>query len=118
MTVTIDFVAFDDDLDACLLVLVEEGPWAGPIDDHLRVLQDRIYGCLEAALDGQVAEKFPKAKGMKVIVRIDCYNVQREDVDDFVKRFSEGVQELPEFSPTSSPWVQSFEIEVNHDTIH
>ena len=118
MTVTIDFVAFDDDLNACLLVLVEEGPWTGQIDGHLRALQDRIYGCLEAALDGQVAEKFPKAKGKKVIVRIDCYNVQREDVDDFVERFSEGVQELPEFSPSSSQWVQTFEIEVKHDAVH
>ena len=118
MTVTIDFVAFDDDLDACLLVLVEEGPWTGQIDDHLRSLQDRIYGCLEAALDGQLADKFPKAKGKKVIVRINCYNVQRKDVDDFVERFSEGVRGLSEYSPSSSQWVQSFEIEVKHDTIH
>jgi hypothetical protein len=51
MTVTIDFVAFDDERDACLLVLVEEGPWTGSVEDHLRALQDRLYGCLETALD-------------------------------------------------------------------
>jgi hypothetical protein len=118
MTVTIDFVAFDDEQDACLLVLVEEGPWTGPIDGHLRALQDRLYGCLEAALDGQVAEGFPRAASKKIIVRVDCYNIPREDVDAFMERFSEGVRDMPDYSPSSSPWVRSFEFEVNHDSIH
>jgi len=62
MTVTIDFVAFDDERDACLLVLVEQGPWSGVVEDRLKGLQERLYGCLEAALDGQVAERFPRAR--------------------------------------------------------
>ena len=68
MAVTVDFIAFDDDEDACMMVLVEEGPWSLPIDDHLQALQDRLYGCLEAALDGQLAEQFPKAANKKIIV--------------------------------------------------
>jgi len=75
MTVTVDFIAFDDERDACLMVLVEQGPWNNPVDDHLRALQDRVYGCLDAALDGQLAEQFPKAASKQIIVRIDCYDV-------------------------------------------
>ena len=118
MSVTIDFVAFDDERDACLLVLVEQGPWPDAIEDHLSALQDRLYGCLEAALDGQVAEQFPRAANMKVIVRVDCYGLPREDVDEFIGRFSEGVVDIPEYLPDSSPWVRSFEFEVNHDNVH
>jgi hypothetical protein len=118
MTVTIDFVAFDDDRDACLLVLVEQGPWSASIDNHLRALQDRLYGCLEAALDGQVAERFPKAANKNIIVRVDCYNVPREVVDDFFERFSEGIRDMPDYSPSSSQWVRSFDFELNHDNIH
>jgi hypothetical protein len=118
MTVTIDFVAFDDERDACLLVLVEEGPWTGMVEDHLAALQDKLYGYLEAALDGKVAERFPRAANMKVVIKVDCYNVPRKEVDEFMDRFSEGVFGIPDFSPSSSPWVRSFEFEVNHDNIH
>src|SRR3954454_18961996 len=99
MSVTIDFVAFDDERDACLLVLVEQGPWSGAIEDHLKVLQDRLYGCLEAALDGQVAERFLRAANMKMVVRVDCYGVPRDDVDEFIDRFSESVLNMPDYSP-------------------
>jgi hypothetical protein len=118
MTVTADFVAFDDERDACLLVLVEQGPWIGPVDDHLKALQRRIYCCLDAALDGQVAEQFPKAAHKKFVVRVDCYGLPRDEVDDFMSRFSAGVLELPDYSSNSSPWVRSFEFEINHDNIH
>ena len=118
MTVTVDFVAFDDERDACLLVLVEQGPWSGVVEDHLRKLQDRLYGCLEAALDGQVAERFPRAANMKFVVRVDCYGVPRDEVDEFMGKFSEGVLKMSDYSPSSSPWVRSFAFEVNHDNIH
>jgi hypothetical protein len=118
MPVTIDFVAFDDEQDACLLVLVEQGPWAGSVEEHLSALQDRLYGSLEAALDGQLAERFPKAANKKVILRVDCYNLPRDAVDDFMERFSKGVREMAEYSPSSSKWVRSFDFEVNHDQIH
>jgi hypothetical protein len=118
MSVTIDFVAFHDARDVCLLVLVEQGPWSGAIEDHLKALQDRLYGCLDAVLDGQVAERFPRAANMNVIVRVDCYGVPRDDVDEFIDRFSEGILDMPDYSPSSSPWVRAIEFEVNHDNIH
>src|SRR4051812_6092387 len=51
--VSVNFVAFDETQDCCLMVLVEEG-WTGPIDANLRALQDRLYGCIDAALSGQL----------------------------------------------------------------
>jgi len=118
MSVTVDFVAFDDERDACLLVLVEQGPWSGAVEDHLRALQNRMYGCLEAALDGQVAEQFPRAANMKFVICVECYDVPRADVEEFMERFSEGVCDIPDYSPSSSPWVRSFDFEVNYDNIH
>ena len=118
MTVTIDFVAFDDERDECLLVLVEQGPWPGTVEDHLRKLQERLYGCLEAALDGKIAERFPRSANMNLVIRVDCYDVPRDDVDAFMKMFSEAVLEMADYSPSSSQWVRSFEFEVNHDNIH
>jgi hypothetical protein len=98
------------------MVLVEEGPWTVPINAHLQALQDRLFGCLETALDGQLAERFPKATNKKVIVRVDCYGVPQQEVDEFMQQFSAGLAGLPDYSPTSSPWVKSFEFEVTHDS--
>jgi hypothetical protein len=110
----VDFIAFDEALDACLMVLIE-GPWMGSTEDHLRALQDRMYGCLEAALDGQLAQQFPGAHGKTVVVRIDCYGLPRKDLDEFVDRFAAGVGSLPDYSAKGSPHVAAFRFEVNHD---
>jgi hypothetical protein len=88
MDATIDFVAFDAEQDAWLLVLVEPGPWIeAAVKDRLTGLQDRLYGCLEAALEGQVAERSPDAVDKRVIVRVDCYDcygTARDEVDAFI----------------------------------
>lgn len=121
MDTTIDFVAFDPELDAWLLVLVEPGPWVdATVEDQLSALQDRLYACVEASLDGQIAERFPEAAGAKVIVRVDCYDCYgtvRDEVDAFIQRFSTGVRDMPDYSPVSSPWVRSFEVAVTFDQI-
>jgi hypothetical protein len=114
--VTIDFVAFDDERNACLMVLVEQ-PWSGPDEAHLRALQDRLYGCLDAALDGQLADQFPNSRGRDLIIRIDCYDLARDRLDDFVARFSEGIAALPDYSATESPYVNGIRFEVKHNTL-
>jgi len=105
--VTVDFIAFDETRDACLMVLVEEGPWTGPVEVHLTNLQDRIYGCLDAALDGQLAAQFPEAHGKTVVVQIDCYDLPRTDVDSFLQRFAAGVASLPDYSTEASAFVRT-----------
>lgn len=98
------------------MVLVE-GPWDGAVEEHLRSLQDRIFGCLDAALDGQLAEQFPEAKGKEVVVRVDCYDVPRSDVEAFVYRFANGLAALPDYSTVASPFVRQLRFEVNFDTL-
>jgi hypothetical protein len=114
--VTVDFIAFDEARGACLMVLVEEGPWTAPAEVHLADLQDRIYGCLDAALDGQLAAKFPEARGKQVVVQIDCYDLPSGDVDSFLKQFAAGVASLPDYSTEASPFVREFLFEVTHGT--
>ena len=99
------------------MVLVEQGPWTVPIEGHLQSLQDRLYGCLEAALDGQLAHQVPRAANKKVVIQVDFYGVPRREADDFMERFSSGVAELPDYFPASSAWVQSFEFRANHDDL-
>lgn len=114
--ISVNFIAFDKERDACLMVLVE-GPWAGDLASRLRDLQDRMFGCLDAALDGQLAEQFPDAQGKTVIIRVDCYDIPRDDVQAFVDQFTEGIASLPDYSTASSPYVRRFMFEANFDTL-
>ena len=98
------------------MVLVEES-WTRETEDHLRALQDRMFGCPEAALDGQLAEQFPESVGKMIVVRIDCYDVPRHEVDEFVTRFAVGVRDLPDFSPKHSAFIAGYVFEVNHDSL-
>ena len=56
---TVDFVARGETEGEWKMVLVEQGPWSGSIEDALQRIQKRLYDCLDAALDGQLAEKYP-----------------------------------------------------------
>lgn len=98
------------------MVLVEEA-WTEPTEVHLRALQDRLYGCMEAALDGQLAAQFPDSRGKAVIIRVDCYDLDRGEIDVFMSRFSEGVAGLSEYSTEDSPYVNEIQFEVNHDSL-
>jgi hypothetical protein len=118
--ITVDFVAKGDTDDDWKMVLVEQGPWAGSIDLELRRLQDRLYGCLDAALDGQLAEKFPGSLGKKITIRLDCYNVPRDAVSEFFARFSKGVLQTPEYrnAAESTQFAKGFCFEITFDSIH
>ncbi len=85
---TVDFVARGDSPGEWRMVLVEEGPWAGAVEQHLRKLQDRLYGCIDAALDGELAAKFPDSLGARVIIEVDCYNLPQAEVHEFFQRFT------------------------------
>ncbi|MDX9874758.1 MAG: hypothetical protein RBS88_07585 [Spongiibacteraceae bacterium] len=117
---TVNFVAKGNLPDEWRMVLVEEGPWHGQIDDQLRRIQGRMYGCIDAALDGQLAEDFPESKGRRVVIQLDCYNVPRDEVEGFFSRFSEGVFELEDYRHAleSNAFVKDIEFEINFDNIH
>src|SRR5882757_8227165 len=90
-TTLVDFIARGGTADEWNMVLVEQGPWTGSIESQLRRLQDRLYGTIDAALDGKLAEKFPESKGKKIIIRLDGYNLPKAEVAEFFDRFSKGV---------------------------
>lgn len=102
------------------MVLVEEGPWPGSIDDQLRRIQERMYGCIDAALDGQLAEKFPKSKGKNVVVQLDCYNVPKAEVKEFFDRFSRGVLVTDDYRKAikKNQFVENISFEINFDSTH
>jgi hypothetical protein len=73
------------------MILVEQGPWEGLLGDNLRRLQERLYECLDAVLDGQLADKYPSSRGKAVVIQVDGYGLPRNSVESFFSRFAEGV---------------------------
>lgn len=97
-TLIVDVVARGKNPNTFILVIVEQGPWAeSSVAANMARLQDRLYDCVDAAIDGQVSEKFPESTGTKIIVRLDGYNLPQEQVQDFFARFSKGVQSAPDY---------------------
>ena len=95
--VTVDFIARGEEADQFRMILVEEGPWDGATEANLRRVQDRLFGCVEAALEGLLAEKFPESVGKTIIIELDGYNLPEHDVREFFCAFADGVLELDEY---------------------
>ena len=70
--VTIDLVTERPD-GRFAMILVEQGPWTGDRDKHLRMLQDRLYDYVDVAIDGHLAKRFPESSGRGIVIRIDAY---------------------------------------------
>jgi hypothetical protein len=119
-TTLVDFVARGATPDEWKMVLVEQGPWTGPIENELRRLQERLYGTVDAALDGQLAEKFPESMGKKLIVQLDGYNLPQAEVSEFFARFSKGVFSTADYRQalTNSRFVKGITFELNFESIN
>ncbi|TXH05499.1 MAG: hypothetical protein E6R07_01435 [Nevskiaceae bacterium] len=119
-TTVVDFVAKGETPEEWKMVLVEEGPWKGAIQTQLRRVQERLYGCLDAALDGQLAEKFPESNGKRVVIQLDCYNLPRDKVAEFFNNFSSGVLEMPDYQQAlkESSFVKGISFELNFEAVH
>jgi len=97
--VTVDFVARCQPHGGWALVLVEEGPWGHEdVSAHLSRLQERLYGCLDAALDGAVTARYPESKGKPLVIRLNAFNVPEAEVREFFRRFSDGLPTLPDYA--------------------
>ncbi len=119
-TTVVDFVAKGATSDEWKMVLVEEGPWIGAVETQLRRVQERLYGCVDAALDGQLAEKFPESNGKKILIQLDCYNLPKSEVAAFFNKFSEGIFSTPDYRRAleKSQFVKSISFEMNFDFTH
>ncbi len=119
-TTTVDFVAKGVTPDEWRVVLVEEGPWSRSVEAELRRVQERLYECIDAALDGQFAKKFPESNGAKIVIQLDCYNVPGAEVADFFDTFSKGVFFTNDYKDAlvQCRFVKGISFEVNFDSIH
>lgn len=119
-TTVVDFVARGDTDDEWKMVLVEEGPWGDSTEAQLHRIQDRLYGCLDAAIDGHLAEKFPETEGKRLTIRLDCYNVPKAEVSAYFERFSKGVLATSDYKAAlqGNKHARSVEFEVTFDEIH
>ena len=113
--VTVDFIARGEEADQYRMILVEEGPWHGATEANLRRVQDRLFGCVEAALEGLLAEKFPESIGKTVIIELDGYELPEREMVDFFDAFSTGVFELDEYKRAlaSSRYVSGVQFKLN-----
>jgi hypothetical protein len=117
---TIDFVVKGLTADEWRIVLVEVGPWSTSTEAQLKRIQERLYGCIDAALDGKLAEEFPESNGKKIVIQLDCYNVPVPQTAEFFERFSNGVFSTGDYREAlkKSPIVKGVSFEVNFDSIN
>jgi len=118
-TFVVDFVVKGDSPDVMKMVLVEEGDWSN-IDARLRLLQQRMYECIDAAIDGQLTDLFPETKGKKIVVSIDFYDAPHEETSEFIERFSKNVFLNPSYygdALRQSRFVKDIAFEVNFETL-
>jgi hypothetical protein len=101
---------------AFVLVLVEEGPWElSQTESQLRRIQDRLYDCVDAAVDGHVARLYPESRMRPFVIRLDCYDTPDQPARDFVARFAEAIAASEEINRdmASQGFVRSLQFEVN-----
>ena len=96
------------------MVLVEQWPWE-EIDTEMRRLQDRLYGCIEGALDGSLACKFPEACGKTIVIQLDGYGLPEDEDSAFFERFAHGVMKIPDYAEElrACEYVKAFRFELN-----
>ena len=98
------------------VVLVEQGPWLDQ-ESELRRVQARLYDCVDAALDGRFAEKFPDSSGSDILIRLDCYDVPKSLMQKVFDIFAETITEHPDNKSAlkKSPYVSTLSFELNFD---
>ncbi|HEX8323275.1 MAG TPA: hypothetical protein VF595_05105 [Tepidisphaeraceae bacterium] len=90
--VTIDLITEMPD-GSWVLVLIEQGPWAEvELHANLQRVQERLYNCVDVAIDGHLAKLYPESKGKAAVVRLDAYDTPDTPVRDFVGQFANHVR--------------------------
>lgn len=114
--VIVNFIANEPDGSLWRMVLVEEGSWAQEaIEANLRRIQERLYSCIDVALDGGLWRLYPDSYGKQVVVQLDCYNVPEAEVKEFFARFATGAMLNSDYAKelNGNPYVSNLSFEVN-----
>jgi hypothetical protein len=115
-TVAIDLVTEHPQTGRFSIVLVETGPWqSGAEEDQLRRLQARLYDCVDVAVDGQLAAKYPASRGRPVRIQLDTYDLPEAIVRPFFDEFADHIASWAEVQDQirSQQHVQSLEFGYN-----
>ena len=82
---------------------------------RLQSIQDRLYNCIDAAIDGQLAEQFPQTLGKRIVIELDCYDSPEAEIIEFFDRFSGGVLALDDYrnALSKSPYVREIAFNLN-----
>lgn len=114
----VDFIVKGDSPDVMKMILVEEGDWTD-VDDRLHSLQQRMYDCIDAAIDGKLFELFPETKGKKIIISVDFYNAPYEKACNFFERFSQNALLIPSYSEAlkSSAFIKGIDFEADFNNL-
>jgi hypothetical protein len=102
------------------MVLVEEGPWeTSEVENRLRQLQERLYGYVDIAVDGHLANLYPDSKGKRITIRLNCYDTPEESVKEFFERFANHVKQWDEVQREIKRlgFVNSLEFEYSRGTL-
>jgi len=114
--VTVDFIAREVDRSTWRMVLVEQGPWpSSTVKECLTRVQDRLYSCLDAALEGALVRRYPDSLGKRLIIQLDGYALPGPAVRDFFDRFSSGVLNVPSYASAyaAQAFVTQIDFELN-----
>lgn len=120
-TVIVDLVTKGEDPNNYNLVLVEQGPWSvHSLGEHLARLQARLYDCVDAAIDGQIAAQFPESAGANITIRLNGYDLPENKVQSFFASFASQVLELPDYASAiaASKFISGISFELDLQRLH
>ena len=116
-SVTIDLVTERPSDGAFVLVLVEEGPWAAAdVPAQLHRIQERLNDCVDVAVDGHLAQRYPDSHRKPAVIRLECYDLPDSPVRMLVTRFAESIRDSQEVQRDllAQGFVKSLDFEYNN----
>lgn len=118
-TELVEFVAKGESGDEWRMFVIEQGPWWDVTRGLLR-LQERLYDCVDAVVDGLVAAKYPESKGGRVVISVYCSDLPKKEVADFFQRFTKGIFHDGEYSVAlkRQNYVTELDFAINFDSMH
>ena len=65
----VDFLSISADGSEVEMTISDDMDWSDP-EGHLAYLQDKVYRYLDFVASGEIHERYPRARGLRLIIRI------------------------------------------------